>query len=64
GYGWEIGVERGRQIRFHLGNIDGYSAILVHYPVDAITIIILSNNAGVDSWLIQTVLSKRLMGEK
>jgi CubicO group peptidase (beta-lactamase class C family) len=64
GYGWEIGVERGRQIRFHLGNMEGYSAILVHYPEDDLTIIILSNNQRVDSWLIQTVLAKRLLGEK
>ena len=59
-----MGVERGRQIQYHLGNIPGYSAIIVRYPADQVTILVLSNNERVDTWLIQTILSKRIFGEK
>lgn len=64
GYGVVIGIERGRQIRYHPGYFEGFSTILINYPDDGVTIIILSNDQSADIGFIQKVLAKRLLGEK
>jgi CubicO group peptidase (beta-lactamase class C family) len=51
GYGFLIGTDSGRPIIWHDGAISGFVSIEARYPVDDVTVIILSNqeNAAVQT---------------
>ena len=53
GYGFIIGTDSGRPIIWHDGAISGFASIEARYPVDAVTVIILSNQY---SAAVQTIL--------
>ncbi len=43
GYGWFISRANNRTLVRHAGTADGYTASMVHYPEDQVSIIVLSN---------------------
>ena len=43
GFGWQVRAFFDRPVYNHSGGIDGFSSHLVHYPDDALTIVVLSN---------------------
>lgn len=43
GYGWFIDQSSGHRLYVHDGSIEGFAAILAHYPDEKVTIILLSN---------------------
>ena len=47
GYGFTIGTDSGRPIIWHNGGIPGFVSIEARYPVDDVTVVILSNQANV-----------------
>ena len=62
GLGWMLDVDRGRQRIFHPGGIPGFSSVMVRYPDERVTVIVLCNQmtglgglatAIADSWLPQ-----------
>lgn len=58
-YGWVV-VDEGRKIYGHNGGINGFVAILLHYMVDDMTVIVLSNNDSADINRIGDTLGKML----
>ena len=47
GYGFLSGTDSGRPIVWHTGGMPGFVSIEVRYPVDDVTVIILSNQFNV-----------------
>ncbi len=43
GYGWYVGKDQGRAVVGHGGNIEGFAALIIRYPQDQITLIVLMN---------------------
>lgn len=64
GYGWAIGVERGRPVAQHLGGVEGFATVVTRYPNEQIVIIVLSNQQNKDVGLIQVIISKKIFGDK
>jgi CubicO group peptidase (beta-lactamase class C family) len=44
GYGWQVGEKFGRRKLDHSGSYDGFSAYLLRFPDDRVTVIVLSNS--------------------
>lgn len=63
GYGWAIGTEFGREVDMHTGGIEGFVSLIACYPVDAIVVVVLSNQESQDVDLIQTILFKKIFGD-
>jgi CubicO group peptidase (beta-lactamase class C family) len=57
GYGWFIGKETSsaRRVIWHAGVVDGFRSILIHYPDDKVSVIVLSNLATLDYKFIPQV---------
>ncbi|CAH1195356.1 Penicillin-binding protein 4* [Paenibacillus plantiphilus] len=53
-------VDEGRKIYAHTGRIQGFVAYLMHYTLDDMTVIVLSNNDGADILRIGDTLGKIL----
>jgi CubicO group peptidase (beta-lactamase class C family) len=64
GYGWVIGLERGRKIMLHGGGIAGFATMIVRYPNEQICLILLSNVQNKDLNEIQNTISQKLFGDK
>ncbi len=64
GYGWVMGKERGHAFVAHTGSIEGFSSIIMHYPEEQVTIIILSNQNNNDVELINEIISKKILGDE
>jgi CubicO group peptidase (beta-lactamase class C family) len=60
GYGFMIGTEVGRPIIWHGGAVPGFTSIEARYPVDDVTVIILSNQADADVTPIRAALAAKM----
>jgi CubicO group peptidase (beta-lactamase class C family) len=59
-YSFEVCPERGQQFVF--GWIEGYISVLVRYPKDRITVIILSNEGDIDVGRIADEMMDKVFG--
>ena len=57
GYGWFIGKEATshRRVIWHAGVVDGFRGVLIRYPDDKVSVIVLSNLATLDYKFIPQV---------
>jgi CubicO group peptidase (beta-lactamase class C family) len=60
GYGWELQTREGRRVLSHSGRINGFSSVLMRFPEDEVTIILLSNlesfDAGQAGWELAEIV--------
>ena len=59
-YGWVVSQENGHPVVEHAGSIGGYVSLLIRYPKDKISIILLSNDQRVDFGTILSEIEKKL----
>ncbi len=64
GYGWGIWRENGRLINMHSGGIEGFTTLIVRYPNDHVTIIVLSNQQDTTVGTIGQILSRKIFGDQ
>jgi CubicO group peptidase (beta-lactamase class C family) len=64
GYGWMIGQRFNRRIIFHGGGIDGYTSVIVRYPDDKVTVIVLTNQQNLDPTATSEVLATVVFRER
>ena len=64
GYGWMIGQRLNRRIIFHGGGIDGYTSVIVRYPDDKFTLIVLTNQQNLDPTATSEVLATVVFRER
>jgi CubicO group peptidase (beta-lactamase class C family) len=60
GYGFLIGTDSGRPIIWHDGAISGFVSIEARYPVDDVTVIILSNQMNASDLVILEGISAKI----
>ncbi|HSB65803.1 MAG TPA: serine hydrolase domain-containing protein [Anaerolineales bacterium] len=63
GYAWYVGKDHGRAVVGHGGNIEGFSALIVRYPEDQITLLLLMNQADLNQLSVWAVISNEIFGE-
>ena len=63
GYGWFIGRTFGRDTQWHRGNIPGFVSIIVRYPQERLTFIVLSNTDRTPVLAIANELAAIAFGE-
>ncbi len=63
GYGWYVGEDHGRAVVGHGGNIEGFASIIIRYPQDQITFIVLMNQADINQFSIWAAISNEIFGE-
>ena len=63
GYGWIITREQGRQVVRHGGGGDGFTSIIVRYPADRATVIVLSNRDTTDLRSIVSTIAQKLFAQ-
>jgi CubicO group peptidase (beta-lactamase class C family) len=59
-YGWMVGEGNGRPVIMHGGSIGGYNSVLIRYPKDKISIILLSNDQRANFGIIIDEIIKKL----
>jgi CubicO group peptidase (beta-lactamase class C family) len=64
GYGWYIGEDRGRSVVGHGGNTVGFATLIVRYPNDQITMIMLMNQQDVNQLAVWEFISNEIFGDK
>jgi CubicO group peptidase (beta-lactamase class C family) len=63
GYGWFIGRQFNRQVFVHDGHFDGFRASISRFPVDKMTVIVLSNQERTDINEVNRHLAQIVFGE-
>jgi len=63
GYGWYIGEDQGRAVVGHGGNIEGFATLIIRYPEDQITLIVLMNQADLNQLSVWAAISNEIFGE-
>jgi len=61
GYGWEISFQNGHQKIYHAGGVNGFTAYIVRYPAEKITVIILSNHENTNTFSLGDQLAGVLL---
>jgi CubicO group peptidase (beta-lactamase class C family) len=64
GYGWMIGKSYNRRSISHGGGIDGYTSVVVRYPDDKVTVIVLTNQQNLDPTATSEVLAAVIFRER
>jgi CubicO group peptidase (beta-lactamase class C family) len=64
GYGWTIGTDHQHRFVGHEGLAYGYRSLILRYPDDHVTIIILSNQENVDPSIIASSIANKLFGQE
>jgi CubicO group peptidase (beta-lactamase class C family) len=64
GYGWYVGEHRGRPVVGHGGNTEGFATLIVRYPDDQITEIVLMNQADVNQLSVWAAISNEIFGQE
>lgn len=62
GYGWGIGKKFDRAVIGHSGEINGFSSMLIRFPSERVTVIVLSNNQNANAEEIGEGLSAIVFG--
>ena len=62
GLGWEVGVENGRRVIEHNGDINGFGAFIARWPDHDATVIILTNTEGTKVRDMKDAIAARLFG--
>jgi CubicO group peptidase (beta-lactamase class C family) len=63
GYGWFIGNALDRSVIFHGGGVGGYSAMILRFPDEHTTIIVLRNQEVLIYDRLEIELAKMVFGE-
>jgi CubicO group peptidase (beta-lactamase class C family) len=63
GYGWYIGEDRERAVVGHGGNVEGFATLIIRYPEDQITLIVLMNQADMNQLSVWAAISNEIFGE-
>lgn len=63
-YGWVVSEQDGRQIIFHSGGVPGYNAFILRYPVEELSVIVLSNAAPTSVGQVAFQLAARVLSEE
>ena len=63
GYGWYVGEDQGQAVVGHGGNIEGFAALIIRYPEDRITLIVLMNQADLNQLSVWAAISNEIFGE-
>jgi CubicO group peptidase (beta-lactamase class C family) len=63
GYGWAIGADNGRREYNHPGFLPGFASIIVRYPDDKATIILLSNRGDTDVLNLAPEVAQKLFAQ-
>ena len=63
GYGWYVGEDRGRPLVGHGGNIEGFATLIIRYPADQITMIVLMNQQDINQLSVWQAISNEIFGE-
>ena len=63
GYGWYVGEDQGRAVVGHGGNIEGFATLIIRYPEDQITLIVLMNQADLNQLSVWAAISNEIFGE-
>jgi CubicO group peptidase (beta-lactamase class C family) len=64
GYGWMIGTDHQHRFVAHEGMAYGYRSIIMRYPEEHITIIILINQENVDPSIMAGSIANKLLGQE
>lgn len=62
-YGWWVQTRFKRKVQWHRGNVNGFVAIMVRYPVEGLLIVVLSNVEGTQVLAMANELSAIALGE-
>lgn len=63
GYGWQMGKKFDRAETHHSGSVTGYSAFIYRFPVDRVTVIVLSNSDRTSATKVATNLAAIVFDE-
>ncbi len=64
GYGWLIGKDKKRPVVGGAGWSTGFATLIVRYPEDELTEIVLMNQRDLNHWSIWAAISNKLFGEE
>jgi CubicO group peptidase (beta-lactamase class C family) len=64
GYGWFIGETLDRLVLFHGGSMGGYNAVIMRFPIEGVTIIVLRNYEIQTYDRLEIELAKMVFGER
>jgi CubicO group peptidase (beta-lactamase class C family) len=64
GYGWYVGEDRGRPVVGHGGNTAGFATLIIRYPADQITEIVLMNQQDINQLSVWQAISNEIFGEE
>jgi CubicO group peptidase (beta-lactamase class C family) len=62
GYGWGVTTQFGRQALAHKGDTPGFSNMIIRFPAEATTVIVLGNNGSVDAQPLANDLAAIVFG--
>jgi CubicO group peptidase (beta-lactamase class C family) len=63
GYGWDIGEANNQRVFMHTGQIRGFLSVILRYPDDKVTIIVITNRDMTDLWYVLTGIDERIFRE-
>jgi len=64
GYGWYVGKDRGRPVVAHAGDAAGFTSLIIRYPEDGLTGIVLINRQDIEPIPVWAAISSELFGEE
>lgn len=64
GYGWFIGEYQGRPVLASAGGGPAFATLLIRYPQDHLTAVVLTNQGGIDHFFIWAVIANELFREE
>jgi CubicO group peptidase (beta-lactamase class C family) len=64
GYGWLVGEDQGRPLVAHTGGGPGLVTLIIRYPEDELTEIVLANQGDIDHGSIWGAISNELFGQE
>jgi CubicO group peptidase (beta-lactamase class C family) len=63
GYGWLVGKDQGRPVVGGAGGGPTFATLIVRYPADKLTEIVLTNQGDISHWSVWLAISGKLFGE-
>ena len=62
GYGWYVGKTQDRTVLAHAGDAPGFTSLIIRYPEDELTGIVLINQQDIESISVWATISSELFG--
>jgi CubicO group peptidase (beta-lactamase class C family) len=63
GYGWDIDEANNQRVFMHTGQIRGFHSVILRYPDDKVTIIVITNKDWTDLWYVLTGIEEIIFKE-